>query len=79
MPLLPLLVRILLLIAGAFPVLYISTASGEDVQAYCANVDDDDGVKTIPACLVAQARRLFSSLPRQSPMRRYATAHLLDA
>jgi hypothetical protein len=59
MPLLPLLVRISLLIAGAFPILYISTASGEDVQAYCANVGDDDGVKTIPAGLVAQARKLF--------------------
>jgi hypothetical protein len=59
MPLLPLLVRISLLIAGAFPVLYISTAYGEDVQAYCAKVGNDDSVKTIPAGFVAQARKLF--------------------
>ena len=39
--------------------MYISTAFGEDVQAYCANVGDDGGVKTIPAGLVAQARKLF--------------------
>jgi hypothetical protein len=57
MPLL--LVRVSLLIAGAFPVLYISTAYGENAQAYCAKVGDDDSVKTIPAGLIPQARKLF--------------------
>ena len=54
------LVRISLSLSGAFPVVVgLSTAHAEDAQAYCAKVGDDDSVKTIPANLVAQARKLF--------------------
>lgn len=58
-----LLARISLLIAGAYPVLYIAIAYGEDAQAHCAKVGDDDSIKNIPVSLIAQARKLFDLSP----------------
>lgn len=48
-----------LLVVLAGTTMFCTLASGQDVQAYCAKVGDDDRVQPVPDSLIPVARRIF--------------------